>query len=112
MKMKVSDTLAPILSHVCDESVATLSDSLTASNVTRRQDQAAHDRLIVIFDRVYGGNVPLWNEQNVFRSLWVEIPKREEILLLVDDRCWDLAQRDTTEDATLRRCPALAHRTS
>lgn len=108
--MKVSDTLASIFSHVGHESVATLSDSLTPSNVARRQDQAAHDRLIVIFDRIYGGNMPLRNEQNMFRSLRVEIPKREEILLLVDDRCGDLAQCNTTEDATLRR--RSAHRAS
>jgi hypothetical protein len=110
MKMKVSDTLASIFAHVDDESVATLGDSLTASNVTRRQDQAAHHRLIVIFDRVHGENVPLRNEQNVFRSLRVEVPKRQEMLLLVDDRCGDLAQRNTTEDAALRR--RFAHRAS
>ncbi|GCE03967.1 hypothetical protein KDAU_12960 [Dictyobacter aurantiacus] len=47
----------------------------------------------------------LWNEQNMFRGLRVEIPKREHIVILVDNRAGDLARCDFTENTIFHRKP-------
>jgi hypothetical protein len=85
VQMHVKDLLATVGTAVQDQSVPRLVDPFFFSETGRHPDHAAESRLIGIGHVSEGWNRFVGNNQNVGRSLGLDVPERRYQLILIDE---------------------------
>src|SRR6266567_2038486 len=98
MKVQVEDTLPRIRADVGDKAVAALADAQVARNLCRRREDRCQHWPVFCRQVRHRGDVTPRNEQDVLRRLWVDILKRDDILVLMDNltrylTCCNLAEQ-------------------
>jgi len=90
--------LAAVISGVDDRPVAGLGDALTARDLGRQEERLTEEIPCLRLGRVEGRDVLPRDDQDVERSLWADVPEREQALPLVNERGRDRARRDSAEE--------------
>src|SRR5690606_13649264 len=107
VQMHVVHRLPPRGTVVQDQTVPRACDPLLARHQSPHEHDAPDQLRIVFTQRVHGRHVPLRDHQHVRRRLWVDVPERERMLVLMHHLGRDLPGHDPAEDALRTRHRSL-----
>ena len=98
VKVQVEDALPRIWANVGDKTVAALANAQVACNLCRCHENSCQHWSVLSRQVRHRGDVTPWNKQDVLRRLWVDILKRDHILVLIDNltrylTCCNLAEQ-------------------
>lgn len=97
MNMKVIDLLAAITVAVDDEAVTAFGDALPFGEIASHREHVADQSLIAIGDVVRGRDGLIRYDQNVNWRSRMDITKRRDSIVLMDDVTWNLSCDDLFE---------------
>jgi hypothetical protein len=97
MHMKVVYRLPSLWPVVDDEPVSGMGNPLALGQFTGDQDQSPGQGAILCPQRCHCRNVPARNDQDMYRRLRVDIPKRRNLVVLVYDVGWRLMAHNSAE---------------
>ncbi len=95
------DGLPTVSSGVCDQSVAGLGQTLPAREIAGREYQSTDEIPIVKLQMFHRSDMLSGDQQSVFWGLRVQIPKSQEILVLMEHGGRDFPTGNPAEDAGL-----------
>ena len=101
MKVQVKDTLPGVRANVGQETIATLIYAYFMGQLRCSHEDFGEYRSILECQLRDGGNVTAGNYQNVVWRLRVDILKRHDVLVLIDDFTGYLTSRNLAEKAVL-----------
>jgi hypothetical protein len=93
------DDLSPLGSHVAGDAVAAVTIARARSEDSRGLDAASHHGGIIRAQARERFDVPLWDDQEVKRSLGVDVLESEDLIVLVLNIGGCLADHDAAEHA-------------
>lgn len=100
MVMQVRHRLEGVSAAVHHDAVTTPVESFLRRHPPDHHLQVAQQACVAFGYLRQGGNVPPRDDQHVHRSLRLDIPKRQHLLVLVDELGGHLPGRNAAEDAT------------
>jgi hypothetical protein len=100
--MHVPDRLTRAFVAVDHDAIALRGYASLGRDFVRDDEYVTHQARVAIIGHIGNPcNVLLWNDQNVYRRLSIEIIKCRDVLILID-KLSDLACRDLAENAILQ----------
>src|SRR5215831_19378063 len=87
--------------HIGHESIATFINAHFVCKFLSCCEKLCKYRSIFKCEVSHRSNVLAGNEQNMFGRLWIDIHKRNNILILIDDVTWYCTSCDLTKESVL-----------
>jgi len=97
--MQVADALTPVPARVHDCAEPGLGDTLGKREVASEQEDLTQDATVPVPRVAKRRDVLPGNHEHVHRSLWFDVPEREQPLTVVHDVCRNVPGGDPAKEA-------------
>jgi hypothetical protein len=87
----MKDALACVGARIDDHAKSGVGNSVFARQARRDLEDLTDERVIIGFDIEHARDVLSWNEKNMHRRLRLDVPERNDTIVLIDDIGVDLS---------------------
>jgi len=99
MKVDVKDILSRVSGRVEHNPVSAFLDPLVPCRLPGFEHKVSEEVDLLLGNLIKGGVVFFWDEKDVNGCLRVDVVESEDLLIFINDFCWNFLFRDFTKNA-------------
>jgi len=103
--MNVVDRLAAVVAAIHDATIPLVGHAQVRGQPRGYRDQSTHDGLVVVGKIDQGAEVPFGYYEDVNRRLWIDVAKRQDLVVAVHLFARNRAGDDRTEETLIHHDP-------